>query len=73
MTQPSTRIPFVPGEPVRIAADRVGRLTGRLNAAGYRCALFAADFQPGTFTVTIDPEGYTVRWWKLGGLREVAA
>jgi len=66
--------PFEADQPAKVTIARLGRFTAILNAAGYRCALYARDFTPGTFIITVDREnGYSVSWKKLGGLREVAA
>jgi len=74
MTPAVKAFPFEAGKPTKVTADRVSRFVSTLNAAGYGCALFARDFQPGKFVVTVDCErGYSVSWLPLFGLREVAA
>ncbi|HTJ79874.1 MAG TPA: hypothetical protein VL357_12835 [Rariglobus sp.] len=74
MTPTVKAFPFEADKPAKVTVERVGRLTTLLNAAGYRCALFASDFKPGTFIITLDRDnGYSVAWQKLGGLREVSA
>ena len=74
MTPAVKAFPFEADQPVKVTVERVGRWTGVLLAAGYRCALYARDFQPGTFIINYDRlNGYSVSWLKRGGLREVCA
>lgn len=62
-----------PGAP-KAAIEPVSRLVSTLNAAGYGCALFERDFQPGKFVVKGDTEnGFAVSWKPLGGLGPVGA
>ncbi len=65
--------PFESGESPKITADKVARCVELLKATGYKTALFARDFKPGTFVIEVTAEGYAVKFQTLSGLAPVAA